>query len=238
MNGSWFGVSTSDGISAETLPPQGGTPNGRLMNIQQAYTDWSATYDLDRNLTRDLDEIVTRETLANLRCNSILEIGCGTGKNTALLAQIGQHVEAVDFSAGMIEKAREKLSLANVTFAVADITQRWPGEDQSFDLVVCNLVLEHISDLSFIFVQAFRVLRDGGRFFVSELHPFRQYQGTQARFQRNQATTQIPAFVHHLSDFINAGAANHLALSGMKEWWHQEDQNQPPRLVSFMFQKQ
>ncbi len=205
--------------------------------VQQAYTDWSGTYDQDRNLTRDLDEMVTRETLANLRYTSILEIGCGTGKNTALLAQIAGHVEAIDFSAGMIERAKEKLSLANVTFGVADITQPWPSESHSFDLVVCNLVLEHISDLSFIFAQALRVLRGDGSFFVSELHPFRQYQGTQARFQRNQATTQIPAFVHHISDFINAGAANRLALSGMKEWWHQEDQNKPPRLVSFMFQK-
>jgi ubiquinone/menaquinone biosynthesis C-methylase UbiE len=207
------------------------------MNIQQAYTDWSSTYDQDRNLTRDLDEIVTRETLANLRCNSILEIGCGTGKNTAFLAQIGQHVSAIDFSPAMIEKARAKLSNDNVTFAVADLTQPWPCEDHSIDLIVCNLVLEHISDLSFIFVQAGRVLRDGGRFFVSELHPFRQYQGTQANFRRNQETTQIPAFVHHISEFIQAAATNNLTLCGMKEWWHQDDQNKPPRLVSFIFQK-
>ena len=95
------------------------------MNIQQAYTDWSATYDQDRNLTRDLDEIVTSEALANLRGNSILELGCGTGKNTALLAQICEHVSAMDFSAGMIEKARQKLSFDNVTFIVADISQPW-----------------------------------------------------------------------------------------------------------------
>ena len=208
------------------------------MKIQQAYTDWSSTYDQDRNLTRDLDEIVTRETLANLRCNSILEIGCGTGKNTALLAEIGQHVTALDFSPGMIEKARAKLSNDNVTFAVADLTQPWPCDDQYIDLISCNLVLEHISDLSFIFAQAFRVLGDGGRFFVSELHPFRQYQGTQANFRRDQETTQIPAFVHHISEFIQAGTAHNLALSGMKEWWHPDDQNKPPRLVSFMFQKQ
>ena len=208
------------------------------MNIQQAYTDWSATYDFDRNLTRDLDEVATRETLATLRCNSILEIGCGTGKNTALLAQMGRHVSAIDFSLGMIEKAREKLSAENVTFAVADITGPWPGKDHSFDLVVCNLVLEHIADLSHIFAETFRVLMDGGRFFVSELHPFRQYQGTQANFQRNQEKIQIPAFAHHISDFIEAGAANGLAFTAMKEWWHPADQNKPPRLVSFVFQKQ
>jgi hypothetical protein len=33
------------------------------MKIQAAYDDWSATYDLDRNLTRDLDQQVTRDTL-------------------------------------------------------------------------------------------------------------------------------------------------------------------------------
>jgi ubiquinone/menaquinone biosynthesis C-methylase UbiE len=207
------------------------------MNIQQAYTDWSATYDQDRNLTRDLDTIVTRKTLANLRSNSILELGCGTGKNTGLLARSGEHVSAIDFSVGMIEKARQKLSLDNVTFIVADISQPWRFEDQSFDLVVCNLVLEHISDLSFVFAQVFRVLRAGGQFFVSELHPFRQYQGTQANFQRNQEKTEIPAFVHHISEFIDAAEANKLELAGMKEWWHPEDQNKPPRLVSFMFQK-
>jgi ubiquinone/menaquinone biosynthesis C-methylase UbiE len=207
------------------------------MNIHEAYTDWAATYDSDRNLTRDLDRLVTRETLGNLRYKSVLEIGCGTGKNTALLAQIGELVLALDFSAGMIEKAREKLPLDNVSFGVADITHTWPCQSQSVDLISCNLVLEHVRDLSFIFAEASRVLVGPGQFFVSELHPFRQYQGTQANFRRNQETTQIQAFVHHISDFIEAAAANNLALVQMKEHWHKEDQDKPPRLVSFMFRK-
>jgi ubiquinone/menaquinone biosynthesis C-methylase UbiE len=207
------------------------------VRIQEAYTDWSATYDLDRNLTRDLDQSVTRNILGSLRCKSILEIGCGTGKNTALLAQIGEHVSALDFSEGMIEKARKKSSFDNVTFQVADITETWPCEDQSFDLIVCNLVLEHIRDLSFIFVEAYRTLIDGGHFFICELHPFRQYQGTQANFQRDHQTTEIPAFVHHLSDFTDAAACHKLSLVNMNEWWHEQDQNKAPRLASFMFEK-
>jgi ubiquinone/menaquinone biosynthesis C-methylase UbiE len=207
------------------------------MDIHEAYTDWSTTYDLDRNLTRDLDRLITRDMLSGLRCKSILEIGCGTGKNTALLAQIGRQVSALDFSAGMIEQARQKLSLDNVKFAVADITQPWPCEDQSIDLIVCNLVLEHVRDLSFIFAEASRVLLETGRFFISELHPFRQYQGTQANFLRNQQRTEIQAFVHHISDFFAAAAANDLKLVQMKEWWHEEDRNRPPRLVSFVFDK-
>jgi ubiquinone/menaquinone biosynthesis C-methylase UbiE len=213
------------------------THRRHIMNIQKAYTDWSATYDHDRNLTRDLDQLVTRETLSDLRCKSILELGCGTGKNTALLAQIGERVFAVDFSTGMIEEARKKLSLNNVTFTIADITQPWAFEGQSIDLVTCNLVLEHVRDLSFIFMQASRVLVESGQFFISELHPFRQYQGTQANFLQDHKRTEIQAFVHHISDFLAVAAANDLKLVQMKEWWHKEDQNKPPRLVSFVFDK-
>src|SRR5205823_10988416 len=95
------------------------------MSIQEAYSDWSASYDLDRNLTRDLDQAATKNTLASLHCKSVLELGCGTGKNTALLAEIGERICAIDFSRSMIERAKVKLRLDNVSFAVADITKPW-----------------------------------------------------------------------------------------------------------------
>jgi ubiquinone/menaquinone biosynthesis C-methylase UbiE len=208
------------------------------MNIQDAYTDWSATYDSDRNLTRDLDQTVTRETLANRRYQSVLEVGCGTGKNTVLLAQLGERVCALDLSVGMLKQAQRKVQLDHVLFAVADLTKAWPCKTESVDLIVCNLVLEHVRDLSVIFSEVHRSLVAGGCFFVSELHPFRQYQGTKANFQRRQATIEIPAFVHHLSDFTEAAAQSGLSVQSFREWWHEADQNKPPRLVSFVFEKQ
>ena len=207
------------------------------MNIQKAYDNWSATYDSDQNRTRDLDRVATEKTLANLRFKSILEIGCGTGKNTHLLSEIGKNVHAIDFSEGMISLAKENLKDSNVTFSLADITHPWHCNNVSADLVVCNLVLEHIEDLQFIFSEAFRILVPGGHFFVSELHPFRQYQGTQANFQTSHGTTKIQAFVHHISDFLDAAKIIGFHLKEFKEWWHETDENKPPRLVSFMFRK-
>ncbi len=207
------------------------------MTIQDAYTDWAATYDSDRNLTRDLDQRVARRELSHLRFRNVLELGCGTGKNTPLLASIAEHVLAVDFSAGMIKKARAKVAAANVTFERADITERWPANDLAFDLVVCNLVLEHIQDLNFIFAEAARVLVAEGRLFICELHPFRQYQGTVARFQRADDTTRIAAFTHHITDFTNGARIYGLALTDLNEWWHEEDEGKPPRLISFQFQR-
>lgn len=207
------------------------------MNIQKAYNDWSETYDTDENLTRDLDQKVTREVLANLHFTSILEVGCGTGKNTSFFAQIGESVFAVDFSEGMIEKARQKVQEENVRFSMMDITRTWKAEDQSFDLIACNLVLEHIKDLSFVFSEARRSLRDNGRFFLDELHPFKQYEGKKARFYRDEEKIEVDAFVHHISDFFNAARSNSLTLVKLNEYWHEEDENKPPRLITFLFEK-
>src|ERR1043166_1486243 len=206
------------------------------MKVQQAYTDWAETYDSDRNLTRDLDQQITRKTLGELRFDSVVEIGCGTGKNTRLLAEIASTVVALDFSEAMIASAREKSLFDNVTFKLADINQPWPCDDKSADLICCNLVLEHVPNLSFAFAAAARVLVPHGQFFISELHPFRQYQGVQARFSRNEETTLIPAFVHHMTNFLDAASANKLSLVRLNEWWHEEDEGKPPRLISLMFQ--
>lgn len=205
------------------------------MSVRDAYTSWSTTYDTDTNPTRDLDQQATRVTLGQLRVDRVLELGCGTGKNTALLAGVGAQVQALDFSAGMLERARVKIQAPNVTFTVADLTRAWPCADQSADLVVGNLVLEHIADLGFIFAEARRCLAPGGQLFLCELHPARQYQGLQAHFTRDEGQVVIPAFVHHISDYLGAAEANGLALRQLREWWHTPDRTKAPLLVSFLF---
>jgi SAM-dependent methyltransferase len=207
------------------------------MDIKDSYDEWSDTYDDDRNLTRDLDKEVTRKSLVHLRCTSILELGCGTGKNTAFLATLGNMVHAVDFSERMIARAKESVKSTNVSFSIADITRPWPAAKSSIGLIGCNLVLEHVENLPFVFREAFRVLVKRGRFFVSELHPYRQYQGKKARFETDQKKNEIQAFVHNISDFTNAARDHGLKMESMNEWWHEEDREQLPRLISFMFVK-
>ena len=207
------------------------------MNVQNAYNEWSGTYDTDENLTRDLDRRLVVELLSNRQFDSILEIGCGTGKNTVFLAQIGSVVRSVDFSTGMIEKAKAKVQADNVHFSIMDITTHWDFEDQFFDLIVCNLVLEHIENISFIFREAARVLGPNGYFFINELHPFRQYDGKKARFLRNDQVVEVEAFVHHISDFFQAATESGLTMTKLNEYWHEADQNKLPRILSLLFER-
>jgi hypothetical protein len=66
--------------------------------IQVDYKEWSSTYDSDANATRDLDRIVTKRVLGTSRFATVIEIGCGTRKNTRLLSQVGTSVLALDGS--------------------------------------------------------------------------------------------------------------------------------------------
>ena len=207
------------------------------MSVRAAYDDWSNTYDTDKNLTRDLDRVVTKKILTGLKCKAVIELGCGTGKNTLLLSQIAEKVYALDFSPSMVENAKEKVNAANVVFSLGDITKPWFYDNESADLVTCNLILEHIEDLSFIFSEASRVLVKGGYFFISELHPFRQYKGTKANFQREQKIVEIQAFVHNISDFLTMAKNHGFMLEDFAESWHEQDRNKPPRLASFLFKK-
>ncbi len=208
------------------------------MSIQDAYNEWSGIYDSNLNQTRDLDEQITREMLAGRYFESILEIGCGTGKNTVFLAQIADIVLAFDFSEGMIQQARKKVQAENVRFEMADITQPWQCADNSFSLITCSLVLEHIRDISHIFAEAARTLKPGGLFFVNELHPFKQYGGTKARFERGVNIVELEVFIHHISDFTNAAKDHGFQMVIFNESWHpSEAQTKPPRLATFLFEK-
>lgn len=209
------------------------------MNVDDAYTQWSSTYDSDSNLTRDLDELVTRQVLAGQAYHTILELGCGTGKNTQFLVDIGQRIIALDFSVGMMLQARAKIQRKQVLFGFADFTQPLPCAEACANLAVCNLVLEHISDLDHVFAEVYRTLVNGGKFFVCELHPAKQYKGGKAVFTHaQQQIVEITAFTHHISDFIVSAEKTGFTLRQLREWWHDTDDNTlSPRLISFMFEK-
>ena len=59
---------------------------------------------------RDLDPVTMQIIFADTRYRNILELGCGIGKNTVLLAEISDAVSALDFSRDMIEQARLKIN--------------------------------------------------------------------------------------------------------------------------------
>ena len=208
-------------------------------NVQSVYNKWAESYDKMENKTRDLDKKVTRFMLAEITSlsSSILELGCGTGKNTEWFIKNAKRVVAIDLSEEMLNKAKQKYPVDNLTFQQADITEEWPFENKSFELVTCNLILEHIQNLDFIFSEASRVLLPNGYFFISELHPFKQYQGKKAKFELNNEMVSPDCFIHHASDFFSLALNKGFTCLQFKEWFDDDVRESPPRLISFLFKK-
>jgi ubiquinone/menaquinone biosynthesis C-methylase UbiE len=86
------------------------------MSIEKAYDIWANQYDTNKNRTRDLDKKSTIETLSNYNFENVLELGCGTGKNTEWLLSKAKRVIGLDFSREMLNKAKEKISDKRVVF--------------------------------------------------------------------------------------------------------------------------
>lgn len=208
-----------------------------MSDVQQAYNSWATQYDTNENKTRDLEARSLRETLAPLSFTHCLEIGCGTGKNTVWLMEKAATVTAVDLSDEMLAKAKEKITAAHVQFVQADITQPWTFAAKQYDLVGFSLVLEHIELLSPIMKKVADVLTTGGYLYISELHPFKQYNGSKARFETEAGTQVVTCFNHHVSDFTDAATANGLELITLKEYFDEDDRNNIPRLLTLLFQK-
>ena len=207
------------------------------MNIREAYNGWSESYDDVPNKTRDLEARALALFLENQFFNRVLEIGCGTGKNTKRLGAIGEHVTAVDFSEGMLAKAKQKLASGNITFVQADVNEQWKFVTAPFDLITCSLVLEHIEALDVFFHRAAASLNQNGLVYVCELHPIKQYQGSKARFETETGLRVLDCFTHHVSDYFNATFKNGLVCDALQEWFDDDDKTGIPRLISFVFRK-
>ncbi|CAF1580093.1 unnamed protein product, partial [Didymodactylos carnosus] len=185
----------------------------------------------------DLDEKITRKLLSNKQYDTVLELGCGTGKNTLFYSAIGKNVDSVDFCQSMLDIARlkvEQQAITNVIIYQTDLKQKqWSRESNYYDLCACNLMLEHIENIEPFFMEVNRILKINGEFFVSELHPYKQYLGT-------KANGVIQSFTHHISDFLHVGKKNGFTMKEMQEWWTNDEETEhrtPPRLVTFIFEK-
>jgi ubiquinone/menaquinone biosynthesis C-methylase UbiE len=173
-------------------------------DVATAYDAWSEHYDGDPNRTRDAAAAALDAAGLPLDGIRLVEAGCGTGRHTQTFARRAREVLALDFSEGMLARARARVAAPNVRFVRHDLREPWPVADAWADVLVSMLVLEHIDDLGPVFAQAARVLREGGTGFLCELHPTRQASGRQAEVV-DPATgmrRSVQAFVHAQATYI------------------------------------
>jgi protein-L-isoaspartate O-methyltransferase len=118
-----------------------------------------------------LDEIIHGDSIFK-NGSKILEIGCGTGSQTVIMAKKNSscHFTSIDITEESLEEAKKRIKknkITNVTFEKCDI-RKINYEKEYFDYIVICFVLEHISNIHIIFQNLRKVLKQKGKIMVIE----------------------------------------------------------------------
>ncbi|UCG44760.1 MAG: methyltransferase domain-containing protein [Candidatus Bathyarchaeota archaeon] len=115
----------------------------------------------------------TFKLIGEIRGKRVLDLACGEGFNTRILARKGGEVTGVDFSEKLItyakqEEAQEKLG---IHYEAMDATNLNGLAGNQFDLVTCFMALQDIEDYEKAVAEVARVLKNCGHFIFSIPHP-------------------------------------------------------------------
>lgn len=112
-------------------------------------------------------------TLPDLSGQQVIDLGCGEGTNTRLMARRGARMTGIDLSPQMIAAARvvEKQESLGIAYEVASYTSRTPFPDKRFDAAVSTMALMDSPDFEAAARETFRLLKPGAPFIFSVLHP-------------------------------------------------------------------
>jgi len=96
----------------------------------------------------------------------VLDLGCGDGYLSCKIAERGFNVTSVDLSQNRLDKFKAQAEKLNIKQVLGDITKiEFPSE--SFDVIVCSEVIEHLPNFKAVLAEACRLLKKGRYFIVT-----------------------------------------------------------------------
>ncbi len=150
----------------------------------------------------------------------VLDVACGNGLTSRRLAQLGASVVAFDFSEKMIRHAidRSQDHLKQIEYLVLDATDEKAlldlGENE-FDAALCNMALFDMADIDPLFRALSRLIKPGGRFVFSILHPcFNSDKVTRVAEQDDREGEMVTVYSLKVYGYKTAVVSEGIALRG------------------------
>ncbi|OIW28718.1 S-adenosyl-L-methionine-dependent methyltransferase [Coniochaeta ligniaria NRRL 30616] len=221
--------------------PQESSKVGRkvtYLSTLEAYDKWATVYDIDGNVLQAIDDEEVMRLLPQIlslistdssRASKILDLGCGTGRNTLKLLGIpGAEIYGLDLSPKMLEIAKQRCTsawstlppaerAAQLEFRTYDVLDPTGSELQlkGVDVVISTLVVEHMPLVDF-FLEVNRLLTPGGLLLVTNMH---SDMGAKSQAGFNDPATgdkiRPVSYNHSAEDLVEAArAAGYELVSG------------------------
>ena len=138
-----------------------------------------------------------------LKGADVLDVGCGGGLLSESLARAGATVTAIDLAPALLDIARLHLHESGVSVDYQQITVENLAESsrQSFDVITCMEMLEHVPDPESVITACYRLLKPGGKLFLSTLNRTPIAFGA-AIVGAEYLMRLLPRGTHHYAQFI------------------------------------
>ena len=138
------------------------------------------------------------------RGKAALDVGCGGGLLAEEFARLGCRVTGIDPSAPALEIARAHAAASGLSITYrAGVGEALPFPDQSFEIVYCCDVLEHVADLERVIAEIARVLAPGGVFFFDTINRTLLSKLLAIKLAQEWRLTRVlPPGLHDWSQFI------------------------------------
>lgn len=140
----------------------------------------------------------TFRLIGNVKGQFVLDLACGEGYNSRILAKKDARVVGVDFSEKMIELAKQKemKEKSGISYYISDATDLNEFSTDSFDMVTCFMSLMDIEEYEKAISEVSRVLKTNGRFIFSITHPCFEWGATTegetiAEWKREKNTSDL-----------------------------------------------
>lgn len=133
-----------------------------------AAQDW---IDADQAVRTGMLDRWMLNSLGDVSGKSAIDIGCGEGRFSRILSELGATVTGIDLTEPFIERARS-LSTGE-TYLLGNAETLHDIDNDTYDIAVSYIVLVDLQDYRSAINAAFRVLRPGGRLVVCNIHPMR-----------------------------------------------------------------
>jgi len=157
--------------------PNIGDLNTEARRIWDANAEWWDAKIGDGNQFQvELIEPVTERLLEVARGETVLDIGCGAGRFARRMAELGAYVVAFDFSERFIRRARKRTprTVKNIEYHEMDVTDReqlLALGAKRFDAAVATMALMDMATIEPLMAALRELLKPGGRFVFSVVHP-------------------------------------------------------------------
>ncbi|XHF85999.1 malonyl-ACP O-methyltransferase BioC [Vibrio sp. HN007] len=195
--------------------------NKRKEAIAEAFGKAATNYDKHAEFQRQVGHELLSMMPETLEGKRVLDIGCGTGYFSELLADKGAKVTAADISVEMLEQAETRCGSKVEFYQQAD-AENLPFESEQFDYVFSSLALQWCEDISEPLKELKRVTKPGGQIYFTTL-----LDGS--LFELKQAWAKIDTH-QHVNDFLteknikialaqSEAPKHHLDLRTIKVWY-------------------